>query len=212
MQRVLLPGTWSKSRFAFGASLLKGSHPKTKRVFNAKLPLHVVLKSSKAKGAQSFLLHSRKIAIILSNQAARHHVRLQQVANASNHIHLLLEAPSREHLSGFLRTITGHIALCVARKRKKSAIQVSGAHQATTQPFVELPSRETASFWDARPFSRIVSRGRDHRHVARYLGMNSTEMARLSRANVRGIFSQIEDALKRGLIPRTSGLVAAGFG
>jgi len=202
MQRALLPRTWSKSRFAFGGSLLKGSHAKTKRIFRPKLPLHVVLKSSKAKGAKSFLLNSRRIALILSEHAARHHVRLQQVANAGNHIQLLLEAPSREHLSGFLRAITGHIALVVTMRALQTTAVTNGS-------VTEYPSSKR--FWDARPFSRIISRGRDHRHVARYLGMNAAEMIGLSRSQVRGIFHEIEEALRRGLIPRTPGLVAAGF-
>ncbi len=187
MSRSLLPGTWSKSRFAFGGSLLKGSHPKTKRVFNPKLPLHVVLKSSKAKGACSLLRHSRRIASILSEQSDRHHIRLLQVANAGNHLHLLLEAPSRDYLSAFLRAISGRIAQMATR---------TGAER---------------GFWDARPFSRIVSKGRELRNVARYLGINSTEMAGISRSLARQIFSEIQEGLRRGLIPRTPGLIAAGF-
>ncbi|MEO5668319.1 MAG: transposase [Bdellovibrionota bacterium] len=184
MQRALLPGTWSKSRFAFGGSLLKNSHPKTKRIFNPKLPLHVVLKSSKARGPLSLLNHSRRVTTILAEQAQRHHVQLLQVANAGNHLHLLLEARSREHVSNFLRAISGRIAQAVSPKD---------------------------GFWDARPFSRIVSRGRELRNVARYLGMNSTEAAGLSRRQTRRIFQEIHDALRRGLIRTTPGLIAAGF-
>jgi REP element-mobilizing transposase RayT len=187
MSRSLLPGTWSKSRFAFGGSLLRGSHPKTKRVFNPKQPLHVVLKSSKAKGARSLLLHSRRIAVILSEQSDRHHIRLLQVANAGNHLHLLLEAPSRDFLSAFLRAISGRIAQIV------------------------MPTESECGFWDARPFSRIVSKGRELRNVAKYLGMNSTEMIGISRPHARQIFAEIQDGLRRGMIPRTPGLVAAGF-
>jgi len=188
MQRALLPGTWSKSRFAFGGSLLKGSHAKTKRVFNPKLPLHVVLKSSQAKGVASLLLKSRQIAVALSEQSERHHVRILQVANAGNHIHILLEAPSRDHLSNFLRAISGRIAQLVLGN---------------------APSK--SGFWDARPFSRIVSRGRELQNVARYLGMNSTEVAGISRHYARTVFREIQNALRQGLIPRTPGLVAAGF-
>lgn len=194
MQRILLPGTWSKSRFAFGGAQLNGSHPKTKRIFSPKLPLHVVLKSSQAKGVRSFLRFSREIAHILARQASRHQIRLQQVANAGNHIHLLLEAPSRNHLSAFLRAVSGRIAQ-----------KVLGAQT------YQANSDEPRSFWDARPFSRIVSRGCDHRNVARYLGMNSTEMTGLSRSGTHQVFAEIQDALRRGLIRRTPGLVAAGF-
>jgi len=189
MRRALLPGTWSKSRFAFGGTLLKGSHAKTKRVFNPRLPLHVVLKSSKAKGAASLLLKSRQIATTLADQAQRHHVRIHQVANAGNHLHVLLEAPSRDLLSNFLRAISGRIAQLV----------LEGA-----------PS-DHAGFWDARPFSRIVSRGREFKNVARYLGMNSTEVAGVSRSHARNMFQEIHEALQNGLITKSPGLIAAGF-
>ncbi len=152
------------------------------------------MKSSRAQGTHSLLRHSREISRILSLQASRHQIRLQQVANAGNHIHLLLEAPSREHLSAFLRAISGRIA------------------QTVIGPQIQPPtSGEATRFWDARPFSRIVSRGRDHRNVARYLGMNSTEMAGLSRVSVRGVFNEIQEALRRGILRRSPGLVAAGF-
>jgi len=203
MQRALLPGTWSKSRFAFGGSLLKGSHAKTKRVFSPKLPLHVVLKSSQARGGQSLLLHSKRIAQILAEQSARHHVRLLQIANAGNHLHLLLEAPSREHLSNFLRAISGRIAQLVLERALPARSEGQHASSSVTD--------DRRGFWDARPFSRIVTRGRELQNVARYLGMNSTEMKGLGRTQVRGIFAEIAEALKNGWIPHTPGLVAAGF-
>ena len=164
---------------------MKGSHPKKKRPFHKKLALHVVLKSSKAVGGKSFLAHGKTVAKILKTQRQRHSITIYGVANAGNHLHLLLQAPSREHLARFLKAITGRIA--------ESLTQDKG-------------------FWDARPFSRIVSWGRQFRNVSKYLGLNATETLGIARQDVKAIFEQIEAALERGLLRVTPGLVAAGFG
>jgi hypothetical protein len=185
MQTKLLVGTWQRDRFAFGGSLLKGSHPKKKRVFSSRVPMHVVLKSSQAVGTRSLLRHGPAIARILGAQARRHHVRLNGATNAGNHLHLLLQAPSRECLSAFLRAIAGRIAQLW---------------------------RGPAGFWDARPFSRLVSWGRDFGRVSRYLGLNSTETALgMGRGSTRAMYGRIQELLDQGIVPRTPGLVAAGF-
>jgi REP element-mobilizing transposase RayT len=185
MQSNLLVGTWQRDRFAFGGALLKGSHPKKKRVFSARLPMHVVLKSSQAVSSRSLLRHGSAVARILGEQARRHHVRLDAVANAGNHLHLLLQAPSRDCLSAFLRAIAGRIA------------QLAGSEQ---------------GFWDARPFSRLVSWGQDFKRVCRYLCVNATETAlNKGRKGTHAMFGRIQDLLDGGVLARTPGLIAAGF-
>jgi hypothetical protein len=116
---------------------------------------------------------------------------LDGAANAGNHLHLLLQAPSRDCLSAFLRAISGRIAQLV----------LNGG---------SLP--KGVEFWDARPFSRLVNWGRDLLAVARYLRMNSTEVGfGMSREGSRAMFDQIQDLLARGIVPRSPELAAAGF-
>ncbi len=201
VQTKLIVSTWQRDRFAFGGSLLKGSHPKKKRVFSARVPMHVVLKSSQAVGSHSLLRYGSAVARILAEQARRHHVRLDGVANAGNHLHLLLQAPSRECLSNFLRAIAGRIAQLAGGDMRPAAAQ-----EGPLQLGLER------NFWDARPFSRLVSWGQDLRHVSRYLGLNATETALgKSRAGTRAMFGRIQELLERGILARTPGLVAAGF-
>jgi REP element-mobilizing transposase RayT len=184
MQLKLLSKTWAKDRFAFGGAKLGASHAKTKRHFRPKLALHVVIRSSQAQGKRSFFCHNIALAKLLEGQATRHFIKVYAAANAGNHLHLLIQAPSREHLSNFLRALTGRIAQLV-----------DGAK----------------GFWDARPFSRIVGWGRDFKNVARYICINATEATGMSRETVRGMFDSVRQALKQGLLPKTPGLVAAGF-
>jgi REP element-mobilizing transposase RayT len=186
MQLNLIAGTWSKKQFAFGASLLKGSHPKKKRPFRPNLAIHVVVRASNARGGQSFFAHNKAIGRVVEAQAAKQFVKLYAVANAGNHLHLLIQAPSQDHLSYFLRAITGRIAQLVKRQ----------AHEA---------------FWDARPFSRLVSWGRDFNAVARYLGVNALESVGFSRADIQAMHHAIHGALQKGQLAKTPGLLAAGF-
>jgi len=220
--------SWSKDRFAFGASLLKGSHPKNKRPFSSKLPMHLVMRSSKACGNSSFLLHNKSLSKILEKQSARHFVKIYSLANAGNHLHLIVQAPSREHLAAFLRAITGRIAqlltvqpktaqllathVCLPFLAAKASLQAPPENQRSPEARqADMRSPEAAGFWDARPFSRLMSWGKDFKGVARYIALNSTQMLGMSRPNVRAMFDQIQYLLKAGKIPKSHGLVAAGF-
>lgn len=164
--------------------MLGASHAKTKRRFRPKLALHVVIRSSQAHGSRSFFRHNKALSHVLESQASRHCINVYAAANAGNHMHLLIQAPSRDHLSNFLRALTGRIAQLVDAAK---------------------------GFWDARPFSRIVSWGRDFKNVARYIGINANESTGMSRESIRKMFSEISQALRQGLLPKTPGLVAAGF-
>ena len=75
-QLKLISGIWKKDRFAFGGALLKNSHAKTKRPFVPKLPLHLVLKSSKARGKLSFLSHNSRITRAIEQKSQRHGVTI----------------------------------------------------------------------------------------------------------------------------------------
>ncbi len=195
VQTILDLKSWTRDRFAFGGSLLKGSHPKKKRPFSRKLPLHIVLKSSKAIGSRSMLRHSSAVAQVIATQAERHSIKIFSVSNAGNHIHLLVQAPAREQLQAFLRGISARISQLLMGKDKEKA----------REKFNEC-------FWDARPFSKIVNWGRAFQNVSRYLSLNSTEvMPGLSRAATRIMFDEIHKLLRSGCIPRSHTLAAAGF-
>ena len=217
-QLSLIAGTWSKDRFAFGGALLKGSHAKKKRTFVPGLPVHVVMRSSKARGAWSLLAHNKAIARILSRQCALHHVEVLNAANAGNHLHLLVKAPSRDHLSAFLRGLSGAIAMLVTGAKKNRAMISSAGIAAKRHETGNGPSNgkkrvadhSSKGFWDARPFTRVVSLGQDLLHVARYISLNSTEMM-ASRRDVRAMFERIQEYLAQGLLPRSRSLIAAGF-
>jgi REP element-mobilizing transposase RayT len=157
-----------RSKKIFGGSLLKGSNPKEKRPVSTKHPMHIVLRSSHTKGGRSFLSqrNSKVIDRIIKNHARRWGLRLYRYENVGNHIHLLVKTSHRAYLKGFLRSITGLIAR-----------HMMGA---------ERGSGKAIKFWCARPFSRIVTWGRDYKSVLSYfeknqlqaLGFNLSALAR----------------------------------
>lgn len=146
----------------FGGSLLRGN-PKGPRPYHAHQALHVVLRSTRAKGARSLLRREGEIKKILRKQATRFGVRLYKVANSGNHLHLLLKPPkNRADFAGFLRALSGLIARLILRAEKGRAKGIR--------------------FWDKRPFSRIVSWGAPFRRCARYVIRNVLETSGLEAA------------------------------
>jgi REP element-mobilizing transposase RayT len=102
------------ARLEHGAGLRKGRR-KLARPLDPRKSVHLVLRSSRAKGAWSMGRsdNERKIQRLLNRQARRFGIRIYQFANVGNHLHLLLRAPSREAFRDFLRTFSGLVARLV---------------------------------------------------------------------------------------------------
>lgn len=135
-----------------GGDLATGRR-KSARPFSPRLPLHVVLKSTRARGELSLLrpARARRVRALLASASAKHGVRLRHQVNVGNHLHLVLQARRRESLRAFLREVAGRIAFETLGARK---------------------GRPRGRFWDGSPFSRLVQWGRDLRGVGEYLAGN----------------------------------------
>jgi REP element-mobilizing transposase RayT len=130
---------------------------KTSRPFSPHAPVHLVLKSKRAKGAWS-LLHRKNQARVNSMiyvYAHRFKVKVYRAANVGDHLHLLVKATERKHLADYLRVLAGRIA-----------VTVSGA-----QKYVKKIGR----FWDYLYWSRLVNWGRDFYNVRKYVSANELE-------------------------------------
>ena len=151
----------------FGGNLLRGN-PKGRRPFSSRSALHIVLRSSLARGRHSLLRGEREFRIkaIVKRQADRFSIQLYRYANSGNHLHLLVKPPqNRSGLAGFLRAISGLIARAVLQ--------------------AERGSPKGKKFWDKRPFSRIVGWGKAFGHCAQYIARNVFEASN---------FAGLEDA------------------
>lgn len=159
-----LPGFNNKtSAVSHGGDHTRGKR-KTYRPVDPKQALHVVLRSSRARGTQS-MLHPKNcdhIHEFTRKTAKRCGVRLYRYANVGNHIHLLIRVPSRAAWQKFLRELAGGIAIIVTGAKKGAALAKNDG---------------VRGFWDHLAFTRIVAFGRDFNGVGRYLIKNLFEAA-----------------------------------
>jgi REP element-mobilizing transposase RayT len=124
---------------------------KTARPFQAKAPMHIVLRSGRAKGVWS-MRHRRNQAAVLRMiyvYAKRFQVKVYRASNTGDHLHLLLKASEKKHLSDYLRVLAGRVA-----------VTITGAKRQT---------KRVGRFWDHLFWSRIVNWGRDFYQVRQYV-------------------------------------------
>ena len=157
-----LPGFNSKTAaISHGGEHAQGKR-KSRRPIDPKQALHVVLRSSKARGESSMLhpKHCDPIHDFVHKIAKRWGVKLYRYANVGNHIHMLIKVPSRAVWQRFLREVAGGIALIITGARKGSALTRNDSGR---------------GFWDHLAFTRIVHFGRDFEGMKRYLIKNLFE-------------------------------------
>ncbi len=143
----------SRAKSAFGGDLLKKSHAKVKRPYSPKMSMHVVLKARR-----SCLQHyDQRVESIIKRQACKHCIKIYDLVNVGNHIHMVIQTHRKELLSNFLRAVTGLIS------RKLQAVKL----------------------WMQRPFSRIVRWGRAFTTIKNYMTINKYQAQGYSRREAR---------------------------
>ena len=221
-QSDMFPALLKAARAGFGGAGTDRAHPTKARPFSARAPLHIVMRSQIARGEYSLLRHGRKVEKILADEAARVGGKLHDLANSGNHLHLVVQLPSQKAMRRFMRASSGLVARTVlgAYKGSPSSLfklraKTAGAVQpvspskasrsATSAKNSTRTVRDTNSptktgdsakprFWDARPYSRIVSWGRDYKGLQRYLQFNRNEgvLPGQTRAASRAMIAAIE--------------------
>ena len=139
---------------------------KTARPFAPKAPVHLVLRSKRARGTWS-LLHRRnksKITSMIYVYAARFKVHVYRTANRGGHLHLIVKAEDRKNLADFLRVLAGRIAVTVTGAQKSGYL--NGKFYA---------GKKIGKFWDFLYWSRLVNWGQDFYNVRKYVIANELE-------------------------------------
>jgi REP element-mobilizing transposase RayT len=134
-----------------------GQHQrKVSRPWDSKKPVHVVLRSSLARGPWSLLGPevAEEIRATARTLADRYGVSLYRYANAGNHIHMLAHAHSKMAFQSFLSAFAGLTARLVTGSSK---------------------GKPVGRFWDSVAYSRLVSWGRELRVVGAYVRKNEDE-------------------------------------
>jgi hypothetical protein len=148
-------GFSSQGQRGFGGSLSRLRRQRVARPISTKHSMHLILKSSIAKGAFSLRVNGnkQKIDAVISNSCTKYGVRLIRSSNN-------LKFGSRELYKRFVRAISGSIAMLVTGANKtRSIATISGRKQ----------------FWDYRPFSRIAIGRRGFKVVDDYVRLNQLE-------------------------------------
>ncbi len=168
-----------KTKDFFGGSFSTCRSFRRARPISTKQSMHLVLKSSLAKGRFSFRYGSnaKRIDSAVVNTCRKYGVKLIRHSNNFNHIHLDAKFPSRELFKRFIRSLSGQIAMIASGARKGRRLG-------------DLVGRQ--NFWDFRPFSRVVRGRRGYTTANDYVELNKLE--------ADGVISKRESRL-RGLTP-----------
>jgi hypothetical protein len=142
-------------RIEHGSNIRKGKR-KLARPFSINKAIHLILRSTKARGAWSFLKSKNEKIIykLIYHYAAKFNVKIYRYANAGNHLHILLKAGSKKDFQNFLRTITGIIPRLVTGAQKRKA---------------------KGKFWDELVYTKLVAWGRQFKNTSNYVFKNALE-------------------------------------
>lgn len=144
----------------------------------SKQALHLVLRSELAKGRYSLLTKARWIEHVIHQQAQRHGVRVYRLANAGNHLHLVVLVGDRMGYARWIRAVTGQIARGIVGASRRE------------------PQLQGIRFWSGQLFSRVVSWGRAFHGLVNYLKLNALETATgLKRQAARALLQKLDTYL-----------------
>lgn len=130
----------TSTKTSYGGSDARGLR-KVARPLERRRPIHLVLRSTSARGALSFQAARNRLIIesTIREWAERFDVRIQALESSGVNVHIVARFLRRENFQNFLRTITALIAR-----------RITGARRG--RPFGRR-------FWDDLVFSRLI-RGR----------------------------------------------------
>lgn len=159
---------------AYGGTLLRTRRGRTGgRPLSTRETMHLVLRSSQARGEWSFRkpAHERRIRQIVAKFARRNGVKVLSLVNVGNHLHFHVQLTHRQLYRPFIRGMTAAIAMAVtgaSRWRKGTR----------------------ARFWDYRPFTRIVRGFRAFLTLRDYMAINRLEGAGVPRERARWLVTR----------------------
>ena len=148
--------TKTKSSTSHGGAPSKGKR-KGARPLDRKKWIHMILKSSKAKGPMSFHnpKHKQWIEDLIREKAKKFGVQIADMVNVGNHFHYKIKIHNRELFQNFLKSITSLIAR-----------QVTGAKKGN--PF--------GQFWDGLAFTRVLKSSFEELQLRGYFQANRIQV------------------------------------
>jgi hypothetical protein len=147
---------------AYGSNLRNTRKGRSRpRPLSTKFSMHLILRSSKAKGSWKFTTpaNERRINAIISRFAHKHGVTITNFANVHNHLHIHAELQSAQGYKRFIRAVTSAITMAVTGVSRHRPHAGAGR----------------GKFWDLRPFSRLCTTVAARTRLNRYINLNKAE-------------------------------------
>lgn len=172
------------SSLSYGGELLKTRKGRSQgRPIDTKATMHLVLRSSQAKGAFSFRRKKNELAIsnIVAKFSAKFGIEVLSLANVGNHLHFHIRIKRRRAYYGFIRAITSAIRMAIVGSPRWGGALIEG------------------KFWDERPFSRVIRGRRAFLTLQGYVFINQLEGKGVSRSHARTFINHV-DSLRESLL------------
>jgi REP element-mobilizing transposase RayT len=159
---------------SFGGELLHGRR-RRRRPTSCQHSLHVILRSSWARGPHSFRAPRNlpRIERLIRGIARKFRIKVYRQAIVGNHIHLIIGFGYRESYKSFVRLLSGQIASHVMGQQSFKVFRRS-LHPGDT-PGPQEPQGKGQQFFQFRPFTRVLNWGRDFQTCAQYVRQNALE-------------------------------------
>lgn len=158
-----------KEKTDFGGSLNQGKR-KTRRPLSTKKPMHLILKSAKAKGRFALSPSDHRMKMLVVKMAKRFGVKLYTCASNWSHMHLVILIPSRRQYNAFIRALTGTMVLKLKAQK---------------------------GFFTQRPFSKIGTWGKQFKNWLEYVEKNEMQAFGLILPNARTRLVSVRKNLSR---------------
>lgn len=164
-----------KSQNAYGGDLRKKAKNRGARAISTRHTMHMVLRSTLARGAWSFKKHDHKIRGIVQKFARKYGVRIISLANAGNHLHMQLQLTNRQTYRAFVRAITGAISMAVTGASRWSRLLQRMKESGVKLEKAVAAQKKSIQFWDYRPFTRIIHGFKAFLTLKDYIHINRLE-------------------------------------
>jgi hypothetical protein len=187
---------------SYGGELLKTRKGRsTPRPLDTKNTMHVVLRSTKATGDWSFKKpgNEKKIEQIVQKFVIKYGGKIISLGNVGNHLHFQIKLANRFACRPFIRATTAAIAMAVTgasrwkplkriiQERKSWSDESKSNRSSGTSKL--LNTNESKSFWDYRPFTKVIQSFRGFLNLRDYIEINQLEGFGANRSQARFIIA-----------------------
>lgn len=150
----------TKYSLQYGGMLRKKSKCRGARPLTRKDSIHLVMRSSQAKNELSFRnpKHLKKLGLLIQNFSKKKGIQIISLANVGNHLHLHIKIPNRTLYKAWIRGLSSAIAMLIAGRKKLKELKI-----------------QKKTFWDYRPFTRVVNSFKAYLNLRDYIEINQFE-------------------------------------